>query len=160
VVGIAGGPEKCLWAQEALGFDDCIDHRAMDVAASLRAACPNGIDVYFENVGGLVQAVVFPLLNAHGRAVMCGMVSEYNDPEPSPGPNLMAVVRKRLRIEGLIVSDKPERFAEWRALAAPWVADGSLRYRETIVDGLENAPDALAQVLGGGNFGKMVVKVG
>jgi NADPH-dependent curcumin reductase CurA len=160
VVGVAGGAEKCLWVQEALGFDDCIDHRATDVAAGLRAACPNGIDVYFENVGGAVQQAAFALLNPFARVIMCGMVAEYNDARPLPGPNLMFVVRNRVRIEGLIVSDKPERFAEWRALAAPWVADGSLRYRETIIDGLENAPEALAMVLGGGNFGKMLVKVG
>jgi NADPH-dependent curcumin reductase CurA len=160
VVGVAGGAEKCLWAQEALGLDDCIDHRGMDIAVALKASCPNGIDVYFENVGGAVQAAVWPLLNVHARMIMCGMVAEYNAQKPAPGPNLMAVVRQRLRIEGLIVSDKPARFAEWRALAAPWVANGSLRYRETIIDGLENAPDALAQVLGGGNFGKMLVRVG
>jgi hypothetical protein len=161
VVGIAGGPEKCLWVQETLGFDDCIDHRAMDVATALRAACPNGIDVYFENVGGLVQHAAFALLNPFARVIMCGMVAQYNvEGEPPPGPNLMFVVRNRVRMEGLIVSDKPERFAEWRALAAPWVANGSLRYRETIVEGLENAPEALARVLSGGNFGKMLVKVG
>ena len=160
VVGIAGGPEKCLWVQEALGFDDCIDHRGMEVGAALASACPKGIDVYFENVGGVVQHAAFSLLNDFARVIMCGMVAQYNDDaKPPPGPNLMFVVRKRVRIEGLIVSDKPERFAEWRALAAPWVADGSLRYRETIVDGLENAPDALAQVLTGGNFGKMLVRV-
>ena len=160
VVGIAGGPDKCLWVQEALGFDDCVDHRSMDLQDALRAACPAGIDVYFENVGGAVQAAAFSLLNTFGRVVMCGMVAQYNEARPPPGPNLMFVVAKRVRIEGLIVSDKPERFAEWRALAAPWVADGSLRFRETVVDGLENAPDALAQVLRGGNFGKMLVRVG
>jgi NADPH-dependent curcumin reductase CurA len=159
VVGIAGGPEKCLWVQETLGFDDCIDHRTVDVAAALRIACPRGVDVYFENVGGVVQQAAFALLNPFARVIMCGMVAEYNDARPAPGPNLMFVVRNRVRIEGLIVSDKPERFAEWRALAAPWVADGSLRYRETVVDGLENAPDALAMVLSGGNFGKMLVRV-
>jgi NADPH-dependent curcumin reductase CurA len=160
VVGIAGGPEKCLWVQEMLGFDDCIDHRGMDLAEGLKAACPNGIDVYFENVGGLAQQAVFARLNPFARVIMCGMVAQYNDQgHPPPGPNLAFVVGKRVRIQGMIVSDKPERFAEWRALAAPWVADGSLRYRETIIDGLENAPEALAQVLAGGNFGKMLVKV-
>jgi NADPH-dependent curcumin reductase CurA len=159
VVGVAGGPEKCLWVQETLGFDGCIDHRADDVGMALRAACPNGIDVYFENVGGVVQHAAFALLNPFARVIMCGMVAQYNDEKPPPGPNLAFAIGKRVRIEGMIVSDKPERFAEWRALAAPWVADGSLRFRETIVDGLENAPDALAQVLSGGNFGKMLVKV-
>ena len=160
VVGGAGGAEKCLFVQETLGFDECIDHRALDLKAALTDACPNGIDVYFENVGGELQRLVFPRLNAFGRVVMCGMVAEYNDTEPRPGPNLMMVVRNRLRIQGLIVSDKPERFAEWRALATPWVQDGSLKYREDIVDGLENAPDALIGILGGRNFGKLLVRVG
>jgi NADPH-dependent curcumin reductase CurA len=160
VVGVAGGPEKCLFVQETLGFDDCVDHRAMDLRAELAAACPNGIDVYFENVGGAVQAAAFDLLNPFGRVVMCGMVSQYNAREFPPGPNLGFVVAKRVRIEGLIVSDKPGRLAEWRALAAPWVSDGSLVYREDVVDGLENAPDALAGLLQGRNFGKMLVRVG
>ncbi len=160
VVGIAGGPDKCLWAQEALGFDECVDHRASDLKGALADACPKGIDVYFENVGGMVQEAAFPLLNTFGRMIMCGMVSQYNAREVAPGPNLMAVVGKRLRIQGLIVSDKPERFAEWRALAGPWVAEGSLRYREDVIDGLENAPAALIGILGGRNFGKLLVRVG
>ena len=160
VVGIAGGPAKCMWVQEALGFDDCVDHRSGDLPRALREACPNGIDVYFENVGGLVQEAAFGLLNAHARVVMCGMIAQYNAAEFPAGPNLGFVVGKRVRIEGLIVSDKPERFAEWRALATPWLRDGSLKHRQTIVDGLENAPEALRQVLHGDNFGKMLVRVG
>ena len=160
VVGIAGGPAKCMWVQEALGFDDCVDHRSGDLPRALREACPNGIDVYFENVGGLVQEAAFGLLNAHARVMMCGMIAQYNAAEFPTGPNLGFVVGKRVRIEGLIVSDKPERFAEWRALATPWLRDGSLKHRQTIVDGLENAPEALRQVLTGDNFGKMLVRVG
>jgi NADPH-dependent curcumin reductase len=160
VIGIAGGPDKCLWVQEALGFDDCVDHRLMDLESALAEACPNGIDVYFENVGGAVQQAAFNLLNQFARVVMCGMVAQYNESEFPPGPNLGFVVGKRVRIEGMIVSDKPERFAEWRSLAAPWVKDGTLHYRETVVDGLENAPEALAVLLRGGNFGKMLVRVG
>ena len=160
VVGVAGGPEKCLWVQETLGFDDCVDHRSMDLNAALRAACPNGIDVYFENVGGAVQAAVIPLLNVFARVIICGMVAQYNDPKPPPGPNLAFMIMKRALMQGILVSDKPERFAEWRALAAPWVKEGSLRYRESVMDGLEQAPEALAQVLRGGNFGKMLVRVG
>jgi len=115
--------------------------------------------VYFENVGGAVQAAVFELLNPHARVVMCGMVSQYNEAEMPPGPNLGFVVGKRVRIEGLIVSDKPQRFAEWRALASPWVKDGTLRYREDVYEGLENAPGALAGMLSGRNFGKLLIKV-
>ena len=160
VVGIAGGAEKCLWVQESLGFDDCVDHRASDLKRVLEDACPAGIDVYFENVGGHVQEVAFPMLNNFARMIMCGMVSQYNAKEFPPGPNLMSVVAKRLRIQGLLVSDQPARFAEWRALAAPWIADRSLRYREDVTDGLENAPAALIGILGGRNFGKMLVRVG
>jgi NADPH-dependent curcumin reductase CurA len=160
VVGIAGGPDKCLFVQESLGFDACVDHRTMNLTADLADACPKGIDVYFENVGGAVQAAAFSLLNVFSRVIMCGMVAQYNEAEFPPGPNLGFVVAKRVRIQGLLVFDRPERSAEWRNLAAPWVADGSLAYRETIVDGLDNAPDALAMLLGGQNFGKMLVRVG
>ena len=160
VVGVAGGPDKCLWVQETLGLDDCVDHRSANLRGALLDACPNGIDVYFENVGGAVQEAVFGLLNPHARVVMCGMIAQYNAAAFPPGPNLGFVVARRVRMEGLIVYDKPERFAEWRALAAPWVRDGSLHHRETVVDGLESAPEALRQVLRGGNFGKMLVRVG
>lgn len=160
VIGIAGGPDKCLWVQEVLGFDDCVDHRAANFADMLADACPKGIDVYFENVGGAVQAAVIPLLNVFARMIMCGMIAHYNDRDAASGPNLMFTVGKRVHIQGLIVSDKPERFAEWRAIAAPWVKDGTLKYRETVIDGLENAPEALIMLLRGGNFGKMLVRVG
>jgi NADPH-dependent curcumin reductase len=160
VVGVAGGAEKCLWVQDSLGFDDCVDHRALDLRAELAAACPNGIDAYFENVGGAVQAAAFDLLNPFARVAMCGMVSQYNEAEFPPGPNLGFVVGKRVLIQGFIVSDKPEKVAEWRTLAAPWVAEGSLIYREDVVDRLENAPDALAGMLRGRNFGKLLVRIG
>ena len=160
VVGVAGGAEKCLYVQDSLLFDDCVDHRSLDLRAELHAACPNGIDGYFENVGGDVQAAVFDLLNPYARVAMCGMVSQYNLDPPPPGPNLGFVVGKKVLIQGFIVSDKPERFGEWRKLAAPWVQDGTLQYREDEVDGLENAPDALGGILGGRNFGKLLVRVG
>ena len=160
VVGIAGGAEKCLWVQDSLGFDDCVDHRSLDLHRELVAACPNGIDAYFENVGGAVQAAVFDLLNPFARVAMCGMVSQYNEAQFPPGPNLGFVVGKRILIQGFIVSDKPEKLVEWRQIATPWVADGSLIYREDIVEGLEHAPDALAGMLSGRNFGKLLVRVG
>jgi NADPH-dependent curcumin reductase len=159
VVGVAGGAEKCLWVQDSLGFDDCVDHRALDLRAELAVSCPNGIDAYFENVGGAVQAAVFEQLNPFARVAMCGMVSQYNEPVMPPGPNLGFVVGKRVLIQGFIVSDRPERITEWRAMAAPLIADGSLAYREDVIDGLENAPDALAGILGGRNFGKLLVRV-
>jgi NADPH-dependent curcumin reductase len=160
VVGIAGGADKCRYVERELGFDACIDHRSTDLGAALDHACPTGIDVYWENVGGAVQQAIFPRLNDFGRIVMCGMVSEYNDAEPRPGPNLMAAVRKRLKIQGFIVSDQWQRFDEYRAMAAPLVRNGELKYREDIVDGLDRAPEAFIALLEGRNFGKLLVKLG
>ena len=159
VVGIAGGADKCLWVQDSLGFDDCVDHRSLDLRRELQAACPNGIDCYFENVGGAVQAAVFDQLNPFSRVAMCGMVSQYNEQTMPPGPNLGFVVGKRVLIQGFIVSDRPARMTEWRAMAEPLIADGSLAYREDVIDGLENAPDALTGILSGQNFGKLLVRV-
>lgn len=160
VVGVAGGPDKCLWVQDSLGFDDCVDHRAMHLGQEIVDACPDGVDCYFENVGGAVQQAVFDHLNPFGRVAMCGMVSQYNEEVFPPGPNLGFVVGKRILIQGFIVSDRPERLIEWRKLAAPWVADGSLIYREDVTEGLENAPEALGGILEGRNFGKLLVRVG
>jgi NADPH-dependent curcumin reductase len=159
-VGIAGGADKCRYVEAELGFDACIDHRSADLGGALDRACPNGIDVYWENVGGAVQQAVFPRLNDFGRMVMCGMVSEYNDVEPRPGPNLMTSVRKRLKIQGFIVSDQRQRFGEYRAMAAPLVRKGELKYREDIVEGLERAPEAFIGLLQGRNFGKLLIKLG
>jgi NADPH-dependent curcumin reductase len=159
VVGIAGGADKCRWVESELGFDTCIDHRAADLGAALDHACPNGIDVYWENVGGAVQQAVFPRFNDFARMVMCGMVAEYNDVEPRTGPNLMSAVRKRLKIQGFIVSDSGNRFAEFRAIAAPLLRSGELKYREDIVDGLDRAPEAFIGLLQGRNFGKLVIKL-
>ncbi|MBV8934961.1 MAG: NADP-dependent oxidoreductase [Alphaproteobacteria bacterium] len=159
VVGIAGGPDKCRYVETELRFDACIDHRSADLANALDQACPNGIDVYWENVGGAVQQAVFPRLNDFGRMVMCGMVSEYNEIEPRPGPNLMAAVRKRLKIQGFIVSDQWQRFGEFRAMAAPLVRKGELKYREDIVEGLDHAAEAFIGLLQGRNFGKLLIKL-
>jgi NADPH-dependent curcumin reductase len=160
VVGIAGGADKCRYVEAEFGFDACIDHRAADLGGALDRACPNGIDVYWENVGGGVQQAVFPRLNDFGRMVMCGMVAEYNDLEPRPGPNLMSVVRKRLKIQGFIVSDQWQRFAEYRSMAAPLLKSGELKYREDVVDGLDRAAAAFIGLLQGRNFGKLVVRLG
>lgn len=159
VVGIAGGAEKCRYIEQELGFDGAIDRRAPDLAGALDRACPKGIDVYFENVGGAVQQAVFPRLNDFGRMVMCGMIAEYNDTSLRPGPNLGAVIRKRLRIEGFIVSDHRRRFDEFRAAVAPLFRSGALKYREDIVDGLERAPEAFIGLLQGGNFGKLLIRL-
>jgi hypothetical protein len=159
-VGIAGGADKCHYVEGELGFDACIDHRSADLGGALDRACPKGIDVYWENVGGAAQQAVFPRLNDFARVVMCGMVSEYNDVEPRPGPNLMTAVRKRLKIQGFIVSDQRQRFGEYRAMAAPLVRNGELKYREDIVEGLERAPEAFIGLLQGRNFGKLLIKLG
>jgi NADPH-dependent curcumin reductase CurA len=158
VVGIAGGEEKCRYVTDELGFDACLDHRG-DLGAALDKACPKGIDVYFENVGGAVQRAVFPRLNDFGRMIMCGMISEYNDTEPRPGPSLVAAVRKRLRIQGFIVSDHAALRPEYLAMAAPLVRSGALKYREDIVDGIDKAPAAFIGLLQGRNFGKLIVKL-
>jgi NADPH-dependent curcumin reductase CurA len=159
VVGIAGGADKCRYVAEELGFSACLDHRAADLGAALDRSCQSGIDVYFENVGGAVQRAVFPRLNDFGRMVMCGMVAEYNDLQPQPGPNLMPVVRKRLKIQGFIVGDRWQLYDEYRAMAAPLVRSGELKYREDIVEGLENAPRAFIGLLEGRNFGKLLVRL-
>lgn len=160
VVGIAGGTEKCAFVRDELGFDACIDYRAAaGFSSALREACPDGIDVYFENVGGIVQQAVYPLMRDFGRMVMCGMVAEYSDRIGQPGPNLRDTIFKRLRIQGFIVTDRPANLSEWRELATPWVESGMLRYREHVVQGLENAPAGFLALLGGRSPAKTVVKV-
>ena len=165
VVGIAGGPAKCEFVVKELGFDACLDHRG-DLDAQLDAAAPDGIDVYWENVGGKVQAAVFPRLNDFGRMVMCGMIAQYNEAPGAdasgapPGPNLGPVVRKRLRIQGFIVSDTGwPRYPAFRAQMEPWIREGRLRWREDVVDGLRKAPAAFIGLLKGEKFGKLVVRI-
>ncbi len=165
VVGIAGGPEKCRFVREELGLDACLDHRG-DLGAQLDAACPQGIDVYWENVGGAVQAAAFPRLNDFARMVMCGMIAQYNEAPGAdasgapPGPNLGPVVRKRLRIQGFIVSDTGwQRYPQFRAQMLGWIRDGKVKWREDVVEGLRRAPEAFIGLLKGENFGKLVVRV-
>ncbi len=158
-VGVAGGAAKCRFVVEELGFDACIDHRAPDLAAQLVAACPKGVDVYFENVGGAVQQAVWPLLNEFARVPVCGVIAQYNATGPSPGPDIATILRRRLLVRGFIVWDFAAKEGDFLRDAATWIADGRLKYREDIVDGLENAPQAFLGLLEGKNFGKLVVKV-
>jgi len=164
-VGIAGGPDKCRFVVEQLGFDACIDHRAPDLPGHLAAACPGGVDVYFENVGGAVFDAVLPLLNARARVPVCGLISQYNATGLPPGPDrrpllMRTLLSKRIRMQGFIIfDDYGARFDEFRAAMQPWVQDGRVRYREDIVEGLENAPQAFIGLLEGRNFGKLVVRV-
>jgi NADPH-dependent curcumin reductase CurA len=160
VVGIAGGADKCRHAVEVLGFDACIDRHAPDLAGRLAAACPQGIDVYFENVGGDVLAAVLPLLNLNARVPVCGFIAHYNDAAPAPGPDLATLLARRIKVQGFIVLDHyGQRFETFRRDMAGWLAEGRIRFKEEVVDGLEQAPAALAQLLQGGNFGKTVVRV-
>jgi NADPH-dependent curcumin reductase CurA len=158
-VGIAGGPDKCRFVTEELGFDACVDHRAGDFARQLAAACPKGVDVYFENVGGAVQQAVWPLLNDFARIPVCGLIAQYNALAPMPGPDMFSVLRKRLTLRGFIVSDFAHKQADFLRDVGAWVRAGRIKYREDVVEGLENAPAAFLGLLAGQNFGKMLVKV-
>lgn len=163
-VGIAGGPEKCRLLTEEFGFDAAMDHRAPDLKERLRAACPNGIDVYFENVGGEVWNAVLPLLNDFARVPVCGRIANYSDTAPPPGPDrsvaLMAtVLTKRLRIQGFIVTDYAAQAKEFATEVGAWVKEGRIKHREDVVEGLEKAPEAFMGLLKGKNLGKLLVRV-
>lgn len=165
VIGIAGGAAKCAFVKDELKFDACLDHRG-DLNAQLDAACPEGVDVYWENVGGLVQEAVFPRFRDFGRMVMCGMIAQYNQAPGAdavgapPGPNLGPVVRKRLRIQGFIVSDKGwNRYPQFRSEVLGLMSSGKLIWKEDVVQGLRNAPEAFIGLLKGKNFGKLVIAI-
>jgi NADPH-dependent curcumin reductase len=164
-VGIAGGADKCRYAVEELGFDACIDHRNADLPAQLAAACPKGIDVYFESVGGAVFDAVMPLLNAKARIPVCGMIAAYNATSLPPGPDRLGmlmgmILRKRITMRGFIIfDDYGPRFGKFTKQMSAWVRDGKIKHREDIVDGLGNAPQAFVGLLEGRNFGKLIVKV-
>lgn len=164
-VGIAGGPDKCRALLEEFGFDAAVDHRAPDFPDRLEEACPAGIDVYFENVGGKVWNGVFPLLNDFARVPVCGRIANYSDtklPEgPDRTPQLMgAVLTKRLRIQGFIVWDFASQTKDFLREMSVWVRDGRIKYREDVVDGLDKAPEAFLGLLKGRNFGKLLVRFG
>ncbi|BCL74861.1 NADP-dependent oxidoreductase [Jeongeupia sp. HS-3] len=165
VIGIAGGAAKCRYVVDELGFDACVDHRSPSFAADLAAACGNGIDVYYENVGGAVFDAVLPLLNARARVPVCGLISQYNAESLPPGPDRLPLLmghllKSRIRMQGFIIwNDYGHRYQEFFDAMAPWVADGRVKFREDIVDGLTNAPAAFIGLLEGRNFGKLVVRV-
>lgn len=165
VVGIAGGAEKCRYVVDELGFDACIDHRSPSFSQELSDACTAGIDVYFENVGGPVFDAVLPLLNTHARIPVCGTIALYNGTVLPEGPDRLGLlVRtllvKRIKMQGFIIfDDYGHRFGEFFSQMKEWVSKGQIKFREDVVDGLENAPEAFIGLLVGKNFGKLVVKL-
>ena len=164
VVGVAGGAEKCDYAVGTLGFDACIDHRSADLAQQLAAACPRGVDVYFESVGGVVLYAVAPLLNVGARVPLCGLISWYNLEKLPSGVDrtpalLSSVLRRRIKIQGFIIFDHNDRYPAFVKDMQGWVREGRVRYREQVIEGLENAPRGLMGLLHGENFGKLIVHV-
>jgi NADPH-dependent curcumin reductase CurA len=160
VIGSAGSAEKLAWLAE-LGFDASFDYHETTPRKALRELAPDGIDVYFDNVGGETLEAAIGALERHGRIVACGSIAGYNATEPQPGPrNMFMVVTKRLRIQGFIVFDHFDRLGAFLAEVGPRVADGTIGYRETIVDGIERAPEAFLALFSGENVGKMLVRVG
>jgi NADPH-dependent curcumin reductase CurA len=164
-VGIAGGPKKCDYVRSELGFDACIDHRSASFADELKAACPNGVDVYFENVGGVVLKAVVPLLNNFARVPVCGLIAQYNMSALPSGPDWSPVLMasaliKRLTIRGFIVSDFDVQRGEFYRNMSSWFREGRIRHREDVVDGIENVVGAFQGLLRGQNFGKLLVRLG
>jgi NADPH-dependent curcumin reductase CurA len=163
-VGIAGGPEKCRYLLDDLGFDAAIDHRSPDMAERLKEACPNGIDIYFENVGGAVWDAVFPLLNDFARVPVCGLVAQYNATSLPEGPDrtavlMRAILTKRLTLRGFIVGDFAAQLPDFQRDMPGWVREGRVKVREAVVEGIENAPEAFIGMLKGRNFGKTIVRL-
>ena len=164
-IGIAGGADKCRFVVDVLGFDACVDHHGADFPQQLAAACNNGIDVYFENVGGAVFDAVLPLLNARARIPLCGMIANYNATKLPPGPDRLGLLTrtmltKRIKMQGFIIfNDYGDRVGEFFSQMSLWVREGKVKFREDIVDGLENAPQAFIGLLEGKNFGKLIIRV-
>jgi len=160
VVGLAGTDDKCAWLTNELGFDAAINYRTQDVNAALKDACPDGIDIYFDNVGGEILEIVISQLALRGRIILCGAISQYNDDAPTPGPrNLSALISKRGRMEGFIILDFLPRAGEAIAQLATWVMSGQLSYKVDVMQGLESAPGALRKLFDGANTGKMLVRL-
>ena len=160
VVGLAGSDDKCKWVVDDLGFDACINYRTENVLEALRRECPKGIDVYFENVGGEILDAVLTLVNLQARIPLCGLISTYNADGPVPGPYMFRnVLMKRVLIKGFIVVDYFDRIGEFYAEMPGWIADGKVKWRVDVAQGLENAPTTLQKLFTGGNTGKLVVQI-
>ncbi len=160
-VGIAGSDDKCRWLTDDLGFDDAFNYKNGSLDDDIRRTCPDGVDVYFDNVGGDVLDAALRSLNRGARVVICGAISQYNATEPVPGPSsYLSLLINRARMEGFIVFDYSARFAEAQAELGRWIQEGRIQARTDVVDGLENAPSALLRLFDGRNTGKLLVKVG
>jgi NADPH-dependent curcumin reductase len=160
VVGIAGSDEKCTWIKEDLGFDATINYKTEEMSKALSAACPHGIDIYFDNVGGEILDACLKLMNLKGRIPTCGLISRYNNTKPVPGPyNYDMILMKRLRVEGFIVSDFAERFPEAIDSLREWMSEGNIKVRLDMVDGLENALQTVKKLFTGANKGKLMIRV-
>jgi NADPH-dependent curcumin reductase CurA len=160
VVGIAGSAAKCEFAVKELGFAACVNYKTGDLAAELKKACPDGIDVYFDNVGGDTLVAVIRNLAQGARIVLCGMIEAYSMDKPPPGPWLGPVVGARAIMKGLVVYDHVNRMPEMTKVIGGWIRDGSFRYREDITEGLAGAPEAFCRLMRGENFGKSLVRIG
>jgi len=158
-VGIAGGPQKCEFVR-SLGFDACVDYKAGNLHADLSAACPKGVDVYFENVGGQILDTLLRKMNVRSRIIVCGLISDYNALEPYGVKMFRSILVNRIKVQGMIVFDWFERYAEANAALAELVSAGKLKYRESVLEGIEAAPRGLVGLLKGENFGKQLVKLG
>ena len=160
VVGIAGGKEKCDYAINEFGFDACIDYKNQDVRKALKETCPGGVDIYFDNVGGEILDIVLTRINQKARIVICGAISQYNNTEPVKGPsNYLSLLVNRARMEGIVVFDYAPRYKEGAMQLGQWMAEGKLKSREHIVEGLDTFPETLMKLFKGENFGKLVLKV-
>lgn len=157
VIGTAGSDEKCQWLTEDLGFDAAINYKSEDLSAQLAAAAPKGVDLYFENTGGVVQHAVFNLMNAHGRIMVCGMISDYNTTTPSAGPNWIPIIKKRLTIQGFTMPDHYDKIPSMMQAMAKYLMDGKIKYRAHTLNGLESAIDGINLLFTGGNTGKLMV---
>ena len=163
VVGTAGGPDKVRWLKDELGFDGAFDYRAAagSLDRAIAESCPQGVDIYFENVGGAMLEAALANMRPFGRIPLCGMIALYNDEQPQPGPrNLIFCIPRRLTLTGFIVSDHFDRFPDFLKDVGGWLREGRIKNRETVVEGIENAPAAFIGLLGGENLGKMLVRVG
>lgn len=161
VVGIAGGKEKCDYAIHELGFDACVDYKNQDVRKGLKETCPNGIDVYFDNVGGEILDIVLTKINLRARIVICGAISQYNNTEPVKGPaNYLSLLVNRARMEGIVVFDYAPRYKEAAMQLGQWLQEGKMVSREHVEEGIDDFPEVLAKLFKGENFGKLVLKVG